>query len=78
MKEPRHSGFARFQNEAKRDEFVEAVLADDASLQSHAHISGSQATIVFENLTSDELEKVHQGLRRRGRWVGDIKFEPMA
>lgn len=77
MGEQRRSGFAKFANETKREEFVDIVLADDTALQSRAYISENQPTIVFENLTSDEFEKVRDGLRRRGSWVEDIQFESM-
>ena len=73
----RHSGFAQFLDDGKRDQFVRAVLAGDTVLTRRAYLSGSQPTIVFENLTAGEQEKVVSGLEGLGRWIEDVQFEPM-
>jgi len=72
-----HSGFAEFPNDAKRNQFVNAVLADDALLTSRTYSSGSRPTIVFENLTDGQQEKVVSALEGLGRWIEDVQFEPM-
>lgn len=77
MSKRRHSGFAQFPDDGKRAQFVRAVLAGDAVLTSRAYISGSRPTIVFENLTAGEQEKVVSALEGLGRWVEDVQFEPM-
>lgn len=73
----RHSGFAQFLDDGKRDQFVKVVLAGDVVLTSRAYMSGSRPTIVFENLTDGEQEKVVSALEGLGRWVEDVQFEPM-
>lgn len=77
MSKRRHSGFAQFPDDGKRSQFVNALLADDAVLTSHAYLSGSRPTIVFENLTDGEQKKVVSALEGLGRWVEDVQFEPM-
>lgn len=69
------SGFAQFPNNEMRAKFVNAVLASEAALSDHAYLSGSAPTIVFENLTDDEQEKVVSALEGVGRWVEDVRFE---
>jgi hypothetical protein len=73
----RHSGFAQFPDDTKRNQFVDAVLAGDAALTSHAYLSGNRPTIVFENLTESEQKKVMSALEGLGQWVEDVQFEPM-
>ena len=77
MSKRRHSGFAQFPDDGKRNQFVNAVLAGDAVLTRPAYLSGSRPTIVFENLTDDEQEKVVSELEGLGRWVEDVQLEPM-
>ena len=77
MSKRRHSGFAQFPDDGMRTQFVRAVLAGDAVLTSRAYMSGSQPTIVFENLTAGEQKKVVSALEGLGRWVEDVQFEPM-
>ena len=72
-----HSGFAQFPDDWKRSQFVNTVLAGDAALTSHAYLSGSQPTIVFEDLTDSEQQKVVNALEGLGRWVEDVQFERM-
>lgn len=73
----RHSGFAQFSDMGKRDEFIRAVFQDDAELTHRAHVSGSRPTIVFENLTDQEKQRVVSALGGLGRWFEDIRFETM-
>jgi hypothetical protein len=77
MRKQRHSGFAQFLDDGKRDQFIRAVLADDAILTSRAYVSGSRPTIVFDNLTAGEQKKVVAALEGLGRWIEDVQFEPM-
>jgi len=77
MSQRRHSGFAQFADAAKRDHFVRTLLAGDPVLNSHAYVSGSRPTIVFENLTAGEQERVVAALEGLGRWIEDVQFEPM-
>lgn len=72
-----HSGFAQFPDDSKRKRFVDTVLITDAVLNSRAYLSASRPTIVFENLTDSEHEKVRSALDGLGRWVEDVQFEPM-
>lgn len=72
-----HSGFAQFPDIGNRDEFVRTVLADDATLTDRAYLSGSRPTIVFENLTASEHQRVVSALEGLGRWVEDVQFESM-
>lgn len=76
MAERRHSGFAQFPDAGKRDEFVRTLLARDAVLTDRAYLSGSQPTIVFDNLTTSEHRQVLSALEGLGRWVEDVQFEP--
>lgn len=77
MSKRRHSGFARFPDDTKRNQFVDAVLAGDVELASRAYLSGNRPTIVFENLTDSERRKVMFKLEGLGRWVEDVQFESM-
>jgi len=77
MGKRRHSGFAQFTDAAKRDEFVRTLLEDDAVLTSHAFLSRGQPTIVFENLSDREHQRVLSALEGLGRWLEDVQFEPM-
>lgn len=77
MSKRRHSGFAQFPDDGKRAKFVNSVLEGDAILSSHSYFSGSRPTIVFENLSDDEHKRVIYALEGLGRWVEDVKFEPM-
>ena len=77
MSQPRHSGFAQFPDRGKRDQFVDSVLASDATLTSRAYLPGSRPTIVFENLTVAEQRKVVSALKGLGQWFDDVQFESM-
>ena len=68
-------GFAQFSDDGKRNQFVRIALEGDAVLTSHAYMSGSQPTIVFENLTDGEQKKVVAALVGLGRWVEDVQFK---
>lgn len=76
MSTGRHSGFARFEGKAARDTFVDRVLLSDSSLESRAHISSSQPTIVFEGLSDAQKQRVLSALEGFGKWFGDVQFEP--
>jgi hypothetical protein len=75
-KKKRHSGFAQFSDDGKRDQFVRAVLDSDADLTSRAYVSGNRPTIVFEKLTAGERERVIEALSGLGRWHEDVQFGP--
>lgn len=77
MSGQRHSGFAQFPDPAKRDEFVRTVLESDAALTSRAHLSATRPTIVFENLSARQQQKVVAALDGLGRWFPDVQFEAM-
>ena len=77
MSRQRHSGFVQFPDYEKRDKFVRTVLGSDAGLTSHAYISGSRPTIVFEDLTAGQHKKIVATLPGLGRWFGDTQFETM-
>ncbi|MDY3563514.1 hypothetical protein R5W23_005126 [Gemmata sp. JC673] len=74
----RHSGFARFPSAPNRDRFVRTVLAPDPDLTNRAYVSGSQPTIVFEQLTADERDRIIQALVGLGNWFEDTQFRPTA
>jgi hypothetical protein len=70
-----HSGFAQFANEKRRDRFVRTVLDTDPSLKDRAYVAGSRPTIVFDNLTAEQLKKVISALKGLGRWFEDTQFQ---
>lgn len=75
MGKTQHSGFAQFANADLRKQFVRALRATDAELTERAYLSGSQPTIVFENLSPKEFQEVVLNLEGRGRWIEDVQFE---
>ena len=52
------------------------VLGARADWRQHATLARTRPEIVFENLSPDDLRAVRQALNGRGRWFGDIQFEP--
>jgi hypothetical protein len=73
----RLSGFAQFPDNDSRDQFVRTVTASGRILSERGHLSTCQPTIVFENLTAAEHQKVLKSLQGLGRWVEDVQFDPM-
>jgi hypothetical protein len=68
------SGFAQFPDVKARDRFVQAVLDPAPKLKSRAYVSGSQPTILFEQLTTQERDRVISALEGVGRWFDDVQF----
>lgn len=69
------SGFAQFTSAAGRDRFVRTVLDPDPALKDRTYVSGGRPTIVFENLTAEERDRVIAALRGVGRWFDDVQFQ---
>jgi hypothetical protein len=69
-------GFARFTDFPARDAFVRDVLDRRPELRRHATPARTRPEIVFEDLSPAELATVRQAVNGRGRWFGDVQFEP--
>lgn len=75
---PLHSGFAQFTDPVARDAFVRETLEQDPALRGRCHLSEARPTIVFENLTARQRERVRAALDGRGRWFDDVQFRTMS
>jgi hypothetical protein len=70
-----HSGFAQFPDRDARDRFVHGVLDCVPWLKSRAYLSSSRPTIVFENLSTPERDRIIAALEGVGRWFDDVQFQ---
>jgi hypothetical protein len=73
-KQATHSGFAQFPDHAARERFVRSVLAGDPRLQRCAYLPESRPTVVFENLTAAQRDRIRSALEGLGRWFDDVQF----
>ena len=69
-------GFIKFNSMADRDGFASNTLAADSELRMHAFIGASQPTIVFEELTTSQIDKIKNVIGSSAMWFDDVSFEP--
>jgi hypothetical protein len=72
-----HSGFARFSDHSARDRFVSSVLDPDPGLKDRAFLPETRPTIVFDQLSTHQRDRVKSALEGDGEWFDDIQFKPM-
>jgi hypothetical protein len=73
-----YSGFAQFPDRAARDRFVRSTLESDPDLAGRAFLPETQPTIVFQNLTASQRERIRSALEGQGRWFDDVQFQTMS
>ena len=73
-----HSGFAQFSDHSARDRFVRSTLDQDPGLKSCAFLPETRPTIIFENLTRAQRDRVRKALKGHGQWFDDVQFHTMS
>lgn len=72
-----YSGFAQFPDQSARDRFLRSTLDRDSELKSRAFLPESRPTVVFENLTPVQRDRIRSALKGHGQWFDDVQFQPM-
>jgi hypothetical protein len=75
---PRHGGFARFSDQRARERFVHSMIEPDPDLGGRAYLPESGPTIVFENLTPAQRDRIRAALQGVGQWFDDVQFRTMS
>jgi hypothetical protein len=73
-----HSGIAQFSDYSARDRFVRSTLDQNPGLKGCAFLPETRPTIIFENLTPAQHNRVKQALKGQGRWFDDVQFRTMS